>query len=111
MSKSPSTLPRIGAARRPLIALALLAALGPRAASAAKFWCGRRQLTAAETARANQVIDAVRKALPPAPAGWSVSADGGSCAPRSRTRPCAGSWRGTSTTRGASGGGSRPGAW
>lgn len=56
------------------VAIAALTVLEP--ALAAKYFCGR-QLTVEETAQAEQIMEKMRKALPPAGSGWVVSRDSG----------------------------------
>lgn len=57
--------------------MTVLAALGAQPAMAAKYYCGGRVLSAGETAQAEQVMEAIRKTLPPAAEGWVISSDGG----------------------------------
>lgn len=68
MSKTLPALLRI------TFAMAALAVMEP--APAAKYFCGR-ELTAEETAQAEQLMEKMRKALPPAASGWVVSGDSG----------------------------------
>ncbi|HEX7028100.1 MAG TPA: hypothetical protein VF268_12735 [Gammaproteobacteria bacterium] len=78
----PKTLPLL----RITLAIAALAVLEP--ALAAKYYCGR-QLTPEETAQAEQIMEKMRKALPPAADGWVVSGDSGgvSCLDTQQPKP------------------------
>lgn len=67
---------RILPAILPRITVLLVLLITQEAALAAKYFCGR-ELTAEETAQANQLIGKMSRALPAAAAGWIVSADGG----------------------------------
>src|SRR5512140_1010693 len=66
---------RPGRAASSIFALLAVAALVPRRATAEKYFCGGRELTAAETAEVTRVIEVLRKALSAAPAGWSIQSD------------------------------------
>lgn len=66
---------RPGCAARSILVLLAVAALVPRRATAEKYFCGGRELTAAETAEVTRVMEVLRKALSAAPAGWSIQSN------------------------------------
>ncbi len=79
-------------AERAALTVAGLAALMlPAAALAQKYWCAGRALNAQETALVDDIIRALDKALPAAPAGWTRSdtgaAGGADCGDTARPMP------------------------
>lgn len=76
----PKTLPFL----RITVAIVALTVLEP--ALAAKYFCGR-ELTAEETAQAEQIMEKMRAALPSAASGWVVSRDSGGVDCREAKQP------------------------